>query len=864
MDNTVAMGKMDKFLVLLFFWMNLAGSYALGHEISIIPVNTSNVIDNEKLIVNHSEYGEEKQGYRLPRNVTPVGYRLNITTQVGMPEGNLDEFQGRVEIDVIVEEQTDAIYLHSRNLTISEFHISEFDQRERLDSVTIDKDPLRNFLIFQRRNLGFEAATYTITIEYAGLFRNGSTVGFFKNSYTNDDGKQVWYAMTDFEPIDARAAFPCFDEPGFKTRFNISITHYKGYSATSNTPKIITTTPNDDGMVTTSFEETPKMSTYLVAFLVSNFESMSNAQGNLKILARPNAIKDASFALQTEIQILEKLDDYTKLPYSRYMKKLDQVAVKQVGSEGTSAMENWGLVIYREEHLLVHESTSQSARREQDIAETISHEFAHQWFGNLISPKWWKYLWLSEGMSTLFQYFILEKVKPEWRSIEKFSVEVVLLGAFNSDSPTGLPLNNDVKTSEEIESLFTHITYSKGAAILRMMQHFMTEPVFQRGLQNYINEEKETSVDSDDFFQLIDEVASRENPSMAAQRPGNLTEIMDVWVNRAGYPLITVTRNYTDNTVYFEQECFIASHMNTSVNCTNTWNVPINYATTGDTNFNNTAAQFWLIETFKEQAVNVKPEQWIILNKQVTGYYRVNYDEKNWLLIIEHLKTSRESIRAVNRAQLYSDALALVKAGRLNYTIVLGLASALKRETNHNVWAVAVELLLWLRNELLYTQYYPSFEEYFRMLNGSIDHQLIKSVELARGISWSSAFHDSEISFTLVYELCSHDLNMRNLFRGVADENYYTPRVKPFVPCCNYRNATDNEFNEIYNSISNEDIASTNGEPMKMLCLRNQWMLQSYLNLTNKNEELDFSTKGTEQITNFLGSTATTRAQLEK
>ncbi|KAJ8664406.1 hypothetical protein QAD02_006068 [Eretmocerus hayati] len=890
------MGGIGTFLVLSFAWISVAGSSSSVHQKSFISVRSNSVTNNEKFTVNHPGADKHQQGYRLPQNVKPVGYRLNVTTRLGMPGENVEKFQGRVEIDVIVGRRTSSIVVHSKNLLIAGIYITKFLQKKRLNLLTVTRDSRRDFLIFKRGNFGFEAAKYTIIIEYTGRFEEGATSGFYKSFYTNDDGEKVWYAVTDFEPTNARAAFPCFDEPSFRTNFNISITHYKGYTATSNTPNISISVPYADGMVTTTFEQTPKMSTYLVAFLVSNFESISNEQGNLRILARPNATRDASFALRMGNIILEKLNSYTKLPYSRYMKKLDQVAVD--GPESTAAMENWGLVTYREEYLLVDEGMQKSMKTKLEAAQTISHEFTHQWFGNLITPKWWKYLWLSEGMATLFEYSVVEKIKPEWRLEEHFVVRAVLLGSLAVDKPTGYPLNRDVETPEEIESIFGSITYDKGAAIFRMMQHFLTEPVFQRGLQNYIAKKKESSVDSDDLFQLIDEVASKENSSISTRRPGNLKQIVDPWVNQAGYPLIKVTRNYIDNTVHFEQECFTTFGNDASASCKNIWNIPLNYVTRANIKFNDTRTQFWLTKRSTKVKMNVKPQDWMILNKQATGYYRINYDEKNWLLIINYLMSSQKSLKnihALNRAQLYSDALALVKAGRLSYTVSLKLASLLNVETDAIVWIVGFEFLQWLRSELLYTKYYSSFEEYFNRLKRNIGDELIKAIEESSGNSWSRAFDDVGIILNFDYKNCSHDLNLRNLFYSMANENTSTTRGLPLIPCCirgpNHMSTTDDEFEKMDDSIVHPNIMSDEYSSDRIICLEDREMLLSYLNITHRkgerklfktrnlnsmsSGELEFdfifrkftdllSLNDASNLINFLESTATTKMKLNK
>ncbi|KAJ8664407.1 hypothetical protein QAD02_006069 [Eretmocerus hayati] len=771
-----------------------------------------------------------KLSYRLPLNVKPVGYRLNLTTRVGMPgETNLD-YQGIVEIDATVEEATDSIALHSKNLNISKYHVMKHGEEKKFCDIKISVDSERDFLILEQISHRFTIGMYTIAIEYTGQLRLDSR-GFSVDYYQDDDGRIRGYAVTHFEPVHARTAFPCFDEPSFKAKFNISITHYKDYSANSNSPKISTSVPDDEGMVTTVFAETPKMSTYLVAFLVSDFESIEDNEGKFRVLARPNAIRNASFALQMGKSIMNELENFTGIPYFDRLRKIDQVAVNRLGE--SRGMENWGLITYREEVLFHHGDDVGHPDNGKMIALLIAHEFAHQWFGNLVSPKWWKYTWLKEGFATFFESFIIAKIKPEWRTMEYAVIGEIWKGGLEMDGFEGPALNSDSETVEDIKLNFGDISYAKGAAVVRMMQHFLTDSIFQRGLQNYLDKKKDDCSDSDDLFQLIDEVAMVNRTLNLASKSTTLGSIMDTWVNRAGYPLITVTRNYKNNSIHLKQECFTLQ--GTKDSCTNIWNVPISYSSPKDMDFNNTTAQVWLTDESATINVDVTPRDWILLNKQATGYYRVNYDETNWHLIIKYLKSSeksRNSIHVLNRAKLIDDAFALLRAGKLSLSILLELITVWENETDDISWIPAIDVVWWLNRRLGFTGYHKSFKEYFRRIKETMNVQLIETIKKVTELDLVTDTSPAMRSIFFPHKDCSDDHDLRNLLQWIVDKNSSS---SPMIPCCDYRKASDDQYNQIASYITQNNTISDSSFQDKVLCLSNPKVLRDYLSFTARN-----------------------------
>ncbi|KAJ8664408.1 hypothetical protein QAD02_006070 [Eretmocerus hayati] len=773
--------------------------------------------------------------YRLPQLVKPVGYRLNVVIRVGnFGQTNLD-FQGIVEIDVVVEKATDEIILHSKGLTISKYLITKFGEGEKLYSISKIVLTDLDFVVFKRTLGNFEVGMYTIAIAYHGDRQNDQR-SLFVRSYKDDKGNKGWYAATNFEPIGARSVFPCFDEPGFKAKFNISITHNETFSANSNTWRISISGPDPHRMVTTSFEETPRMSTYSIAFFVSNFNTDCENDGVLRILTRQHSSNNTEFSLLTGRFVLDTLGKYTGIPYSKYAKKMDVIAVPDEDFDGTKS---WGIALYKENVLLFNEANGEKYDKRPMIVKTISSALAHQWFGNLVSPKWWKSVWLTQGISSFFAQYIAAKINPQWRSAENFVVQDLFTTLLRDDVDREA-LNFDPVTAEQIEPVL-EFSRDKGAVIIRMMQHFLTDAVLQSGLRNYLNKKAGDAADSDDLFQAIDEVAQTEK--MQVLKPFNLAKVMSTWINCPGYPLITVTRNYHKNSIHLNQENYVLFDDGTKKKCI--WNIPINYATTKDMNFTLTTPEFWLTNTSLEITTSASAGDWILLNKQVTGYYRVNYDENNWHLIINYMKSSKKSllnIHQLNRAQLFNDALILMNGNRLSLSILLKLITILEQESDYIVWISALNTIEWLRPVLVFTQYYPIFEEYLQRIERSLGDEFEHSLQEAM---YNGGTVPLATYRTIYFDhnSCSSDEDLKNFISWVTNKISSPYDTAPWILCCDYRAAKDGEWSQLVHQASQKNIKFDEGSE-NVMCFRDGKSFQSYLTLIQ-----DDSTRNVEEGT---------------
>lgn len=446
------------------------------------------------------------------------------------------------------------------------------------------------------------------------------------------------------------------------------------------------------------------MSTYLVAFVVSDYKSLKD--GNFAVWARADAIHSAKYALSFGVRVLSFLEKFFSLSYP--LPKVDMVALPDFSS---GAMENFGLITYRETAMLFEEGVS-AASNKQRVAIVVAHELAHQWFGNLVTPSWWTDLWLNEGFASYMEYVGVDAVEPTWKPMDQFVVNEIH-SVFGLDAlSTSHPVSIKVENPEEINEIFDRISYAKGAAIIRMMAHFLTDTVFRQGLTNYLRDRAFQSAEQDDLWHFLTEAAHAArtlDPSLTVK------EIMDTWTLQTGFPVVHVQRDYEGNSFKLMQERFVFLE-NGKQNSSEEplWWVPLTYTTRKERNFKDTKPISWM-KREKETKIyddHVLEEDWLILNVQETGYYRVNYDERNWDLISKHLMDSKrfKEIAPSNRAQLINDALNLARAGHLDYRIALDVTRYLAHEDEYVPWKAATNSLNFIDVMLVKTGDYALFK----------------------------------------------------------------------------------------------------------------------------------------------------------
>ncbi|XP_017873368.1 PREDICTED: aminopeptidase N [Drosophila arizonae] len=643
----------------------------------------------------------DEQTYRLPNNTEPLEYNIDLTTNV---HDGTTEFQGTVTITVKVLETSSDIVVHARQLAILGATIRKSDAAEST-AVALDivEDKEREFLHLSALGLTFEEdSIWLVTIKYTGNLRldNG---GFYLSRYTDETGATKYLATTQFESTDARHAFPCYDEPAKRAIFTITIHHDPSYNAISNMP--VDVAKSSPGV--TAFQPTVKMPSYLVAFIVSEFVSSEGELNGLpqRVFSRKGTEHEQEWALTTGMLVEKRLSGYFGVPFA--LPKLDQAAIPDFAA---GAMENWGLATYREEYLLYNVENS-TTNTQTNIATIEAHEDAHMWFGDLVAIEWWSYLWLKEGFATLFENLAVDLAYPEWDIFQTFHTGSYQSAMISDGNPSVRPMTYYVEKPSDISLLYDSIAYAKAGSVLDMWRHALTNTVFQQGLHNYLVEKAYSAANETDLFNAI-ALAARE---LNYEVPALVDDMMTSWTRQGGLPLLTVERNYNNGSFTVKQEQYTN---NKDAKGDKTWYVPVNYALQSNPDFRRTEATHYLHKD-QELSINdtaLKSDDWLILNKQSTGYYRINYDTQNWQLISNGLADRPHKIHPRNRAQLIDDAYRFATSGRLSHNVLLQLLTYLPQETQYAPWSTVNSVISVFNRYLSGDEAYENFQFYVAAL----------------------------------------------------------------------------------------------------------------------------------------------------
>ncbi|XP_014606106.1 PREDICTED: uncharacterized protein LOC106787883 [Polistes canadensis] len=649
---------------------------------------------------NHKSDDPIINEYRLPNNVIPEKYILSLEPFL-VPDNFT--FNGNVQIVATVVKKTNKIVLHASNITVHSVNVLVNNEEV---NVTESYESIYDFFVIKLENALNEKTEVSIIFRYTGNLNN-AMIGFYKSYYIDSDGKQRWLATTQMEPVGARKMFPCFDEPAMKAVFTVEVLIPDSYHAISNTdPREIKKLINTDKTLY-RFEDTELMSTYLLALVVSDFNYVHHqSEKNYSIWFRPNSFNETSYSLSLMEPLVKTYEELLNNNYT--LNKLDMIALPDLSF---GAMENWGLLTFREQYLLLH-SKETNIRDIQTGTNIISHEIAHQWFGNLVTPLWWKYAWLNEGFATYFEYFGTSHIKPEWELEYQFVVNE-LHSAFKRDALTSShPMSYDVSIPTEIEDIFDKITYAKAGSVIRMIEKTYGSDVFYAALQNYLEERKYNVATPEDLYQAI----SNQLPDQTSSN--GVSKFLNSWTTQAGFPVVNVTIDSNGLATLSQERFFLRNENGESVK--NIWEIPITWTSEKNPNFNNTKPQFWLNQIEMKIMTN-NSEGWKIFNIQQAGYYRVNYDIANWKRIIDALtKQKFEKIHKVNRAALIDDLMNLARVGYVDYDLLFSATEYLKYENEYLPWRAFFNGLTYLHNKFEGQEIFESLKQHVLKLITSI------------------------------------------------------------------------------------------------------------------------------------------------
>ncbi len=552
--------------------------------------------------------------------VSPINYDLEFE-----PDLKNFTFAGREVITAVASRPTSKISIHAAELKIKSCHIVHGDSKTRAKTRLDEKSEQLHITTGSPVR-----GRFVLEIDFAGVL-NDRLLGFYRSQY-KVGSKTKYMATTQFEAADARRAFPCWDEPQAKATFDIAITAESNYMAVSNMPAV---SRRKLGRKTRHrFDTTPVMSTYLVYLGVGEFEYISGRSGrtSVRVITTRGNKAHGRFSLDLAKRLLASYEKYFGIKYP--LPKLDLLAIPDFAA---GAMENWGAITFRETILLYDPRTS-STRTKQFIAEVISHEIAHQWFGNLVTMRWWNDLWLNESFATFMATKFVDMFYPEWELWDQF-VEDAMNTAMDLDSLKSThPIDVKVDSPAQIREIFDAISYDKGGCILRMLENYVGEPSFRKGLRRYLSQFKYQNAAGDDLWSAIGEASGKPVKSM-----------VNSWLRQPGFPVLEVSKNGTG--VRLRQKRFLLEPDKRHQR--GLWQIPVDVSA-------GTRHQGHLL-TSKSKNIRVPENSTPIVNRGRNGFYRTKYDAG--ILLDLKMLVDQKRIPHVDRWAVQNDLFALCMSG---------------------------------------------------------------------------------------------------------------------------------------------------------------------------------------------------------
>ena len=581
---------------------------------------------------------------RLLDTFTPNHYNLTLD----LTRAEEKEFSGTVIISG--NSTSESILLHSKGLTIQ--------------SATIDDQPAGvSFGEFDELRLSqpnLKNGNHTIHIIFSGNITDAMH-GLYPCYFTHDGVKKQLFA-TQFESHHAREVFPCVDEPAAKAKYDLTLITLPGITVLGNMP-VKSEEENGDSR-TTTFEKTPRMSSYLLAFVIGELHkktARTKSGVEVNVWATPAQNENTlDFALDIATRSIDFYDKYFGVKYP--LPKSDHVALPDFSS---GAMENWGLITYRESCLLADpELTPESSRR--FIATVIAHELSHQWFGNLVTMNWWNDLWLNESFANMMEYVAIDALQPNWHMWEDFATNEVT-AALRRDSLDGVQsVQADVNHPDEISTLFDPaIVYAKGGRLLVMVRKLIGEEAFRAGLKSYFEKFAYKNTVGNDLWQELES---------ASGQP--IVNLMNAWISQPGLPVVSVSNSH-DAAILSQKRFFIGEHQPSDA----LWPIPL------------FANQPLDVKILNQKETTVSIEKPLQLNCDLSAHFITKYDESTR----EYLLKNITELPTLDKICILQDATILARAGFENSASLLPLALSLKTETNEKVFGMAAGALTELR-----------------------------------------------------------------------------------------------------------------------------------------------------------------------
>ncbi len=661
-----------------------------------------------------------KSPFRLPKYIKPVKYDLAIE-----PDLTAQTFSATVVIDIVINEPTNKIYLHSKELTIGTVFIREIVKSKKTEKESfipkityVEKD---NVIVLESPKK--ISGSWEVSISYTGLIHEDLR-GFYISKYDviqksavakgSGETKEELIGATQFEAIDARRALPCFDEPEMKAVFNLKLIVDKQYSAISNT-EVIKINNLKRAIVSDKisdkteyvFAPTPLMSTYLLAWCIGKFEKISANSKNKKVVNIYTPLGKAElgrFALSVAPKVLDYFEDYFGIKYP--LNKMDLVALPDFAS---AAMENWGLITFRETCLLMDKKNT-AFQNMQWIALVVAHEIAHQWFGNLVTMSWWDDLWLNEGFANYIQYKAVDAIFPEWNIWEEFTQgdmgAALNLDALKSSHPIEVPILD----AHNIDEVFDDITYRKGASVIRMLAEYTGEKSFQKGISQYLKANAYKNATTKNLWQFLEKSSGKP-----------VERVMGSWTKQAGFPVVALT-DLKSGTMCTQCRYYRNRIIMNKKNENQLWPIPMD---DGKSTYLMPAKNSTKIE-FDKNAVTLNDKE----SNLIYIDYSSSFVEKQKIAI------QNKKLNPIQRMGLIRNMLALAGCGKASTTEVIEFIKFYKKEDHHIVlselWGAMIKIEHIFGNDIVikkelrkfYLNIFENFWKYFSWDTKNNDYKM--------------------------------------------------------------------------------------------------------------------------------------------
>ncbi len=772
------------------------------------------------------------QSIRISQQFRPKQYdlTLQINPQLKTVEGQL----------VILGERrfkpSSRITLHQTGLRVKwakVFLIAKDGEQELEVERLVHHNKFQELRIHTKQRI--ESAKYRIELTYSTKINTQTTTGLYLSSWHDQNGEVHELITSQLQPSYARSIFPCIDEPEAKAVFNLTLIQPETDSTISrttlfNTP--VDLTESKGGQSLTKFKPTPVMSSYLLALVIGQLESVSalSKRGvRASLYATPNKIEHATFGLEYAVKVLDFLEDYFKVEYP--LEKCDLVAVPDFESGG---MENWGLITFREDLLLFDDELSTLSDK-QAIALTIAHEIAHQWFGNLVTMKWWDELWLNEGFANFMEFYIVDQIFPEWRIFEECLVSEKSSAIRLDSLPSSKAIIKKVSSPQQALECFDEIAYEKSGSIVRMLHNLIGESAFRSGLNDYFQKHQYKSASSQDLIKAWQKYSKID-----------LDKFVKTWLHQPGLPVVKVQLSERPNLIKLTQSRFL-SEKPTKVNLAKL----LTSVTTSMPNIKKLQKSFYLNQlsnSLKEQNSQTSPTLWQIpidfvsppstnslihplilkkeshflqldssqnlplkLNKNGTGFYLTSYSLE--FLAQISLAIQNNILSELDTLNLLSDFISLNKAGQFEpgASAILDLIYSAKNSRNSHFWGLSGGFLANINHHLRQSKQQKLLEPYGRSLLIAPKDNLglsFESSEIEADNTTSARFEVLSIG-VMVQDPQTHAILLKTYDQNLDDFTRIHPEERILALYCAAKrgNKTDYELMQSLYRSNSEDIS---------------------------------------------------------